>query len=280
MAISTTKTTGTCPLMRQLVTLVAWATLSSGALAQNVGTTFTDLWWNPAESGWGVTVDHQQNVMFLTFFIYRADRSPYWVTAVLNRLGSNPINSPPIVFSGDVYETNGPWFGGPFNPNAVTERKVGTATFSGETALATLSYSIDGVYVTKNLQRQTLQNLNFTGTYLGGTVYTTYNCTIPSNNNKTFVESGVLTVSQVGNSFQVVADGQSTDCSFNGPYAQTGSLGLVSNGAYSCTDGTRGTFTMNRIQWTMYGMTAGIFGSNQYCNFSGYLGGITNSHSN
>ena len=36
--------------------------------AQSLGTAFSDLWWNPAESGWGVTVDHQQDAMFLTFF--------------------------------------------------------------------------------------------------------------------------------------------------------------------------------------------------------------------
>ena len=45
--------------------------------AQSLGTAFSDLWWNPAESGWGVTVDHQQDVMFLMFFIYRSDGSPY-----------------------------------------------------------------------------------------------------------------------------------------------------------------------------------------------------------
>ena len=45
-------------------------------MAQNLGTTFTDLWYTPGEDGWGVTIDHQQNVMFLTFFIYRDGQVP------------------------------------------------------------------------------------------------------------------------------------------------------------------------------------------------------------
>ena len=78
--------------------------ICGSCLAQSLGTAFSDLWWNPAESGWGVTVDHQQDVMFLTSFIYRRDGSPYWVTSVL----SHPVDpSRPFFFSGDVYETHG-----------------------------------------------------------------------------------------------------------------------------------------------------------------------------
>ena len=56
------------------------AATASNVPAQNLGTIFTDDWWNPNESGWGLIVAHQQNFMFATFFIYRADGSPYWVT--------------------------------------------------------------------------------------------------------------------------------------------------------------------------------------------------------
>ena len=34
---------------------------------------YTDLWWIPAESGWGVKVVQTDNFMFLTFFIYGED---------------------------------------------------------------------------------------------------------------------------------------------------------------------------------------------------------------
>ena len=110
--------------------------------AQSLGTIFTDLWWNPDESGWGVTVDHQDDVMFLTFFIYR-DRSPYWVVALLRR-------SPPtdeftrFVFSGELIETQGPRVRGddltrPFDPAEVTTRTIGFVTFRGDAARTALS---------------------------------------------------------------------------------------------------------------------------------------------
>jgi len=64
-------------ICRRLASLVVSLSVCGSCLAQSLGTAFSDLWWNPAESGWGVTVDHQQDVMFLTFFIYRSDGSPY-----------------------------------------------------------------------------------------------------------------------------------------------------------------------------------------------------------
>ena len=146
-------------ICRGLASLMVSLSVCGSCLAQSLGTTFTDLWWNPSESGWGVTVDHQQDVMFLTFFVYRSDGSPYWVTSLL----THPIDpSRPFFFSGDVSETHGPSFGQPFDPSLVTNRKVGTATFNATQGnAATLTYSIDGVTVTKSIQRQTLRFFDF-----------------------------------------------------------------------------------------------------------------------
>src|SRR5690349_6413848 len=148
--------------IRRTAALIVCLFVGGSCFAQSLGTTFTDLWWNPAESGWGVTVDHQQDVMFLTFFIYRADGSPYWVTGALFRTGTNTVA--PFTFSGDLNENHGPYYGGAFNPSLVGVRKVGTATFTASILSgATLTYSVDGVTVTKSLQRQTLHNLDFSG---------------------------------------------------------------------------------------------------------------------
>ncbi len=93
---------------RLLIAALAGLLFAGSATAQNLGTTFTDLWYTPGEDGWGVTIDHQQNVMFLTFFIYRADRSPYWVTAVVTKVGTGGLANPPQVFTGSVFENHGP----------------------------------------------------------------------------------------------------------------------------------------------------------------------------
>lgn len=264
---------------RYLVAITAGLIMGTSAIAQNLGTTFSDLWWNPAESGWGVTVDHQQDVMFLTFFVYRADGSPYWVTATLQKVGFSGLATSPQVFTGDLNETHGPSFGVPFNSAPVTYRKVGTATFTAPNFIAaTLQYSIDGVNVTKNIERQTLRFVNYTGQYLGGTVYTFSNCQNPANNNQTLADGGLLTIIQSGTSFQLTAQGQTLSCVFNGTYSQKGKLGYVNGGNYSCADGTIGTFAMQGLEWTILGMSGAVTGQNQVCQFSGYFGGITGNH--
>ena len=50
---------------------------------------YTDLWWNPAESGWGVNVVQSDTFMFLTFFIYGQDGKPTWYSASLTQLLSS-----------------------------------------------------------------------------------------------------------------------------------------------------------------------------------------------
>ena len=34
---------------------------------------YQDLWWVPAESGWGINISQQGDVMFATWFIYGAN---------------------------------------------------------------------------------------------------------------------------------------------------------------------------------------------------------------
>jgi hypothetical protein len=51
--------------LRNLLACLALSAFAAGSsFGQSLGTTFSDLWWNPAESGWGVTVDHQQEGCF------------------------------------------------------------------------------------------------------------------------------------------------------------------------------------------------------------------------
>ena len=36
----------------------------------------TDLWWSPDEPGWGATIVHQDDVAFVTLFVYGPDGAP------------------------------------------------------------------------------------------------------------------------------------------------------------------------------------------------------------
>ena len=64
-----------------------------------------------------------------------------------------------------------------------------------------------------------------------------------------------------------------TACTYNGSYVQTGKLGQV-NGSYSCTSGVTGSFQMFDMAQMLSGFTGRFAGQNQYCQFSGYFGGV------
>jgi hypothetical protein len=107
----------------------------------------TALWWNAAESGWGLNVNHQGNLVFATLFTYDAS-GPLWL--VMSRGERQPDGS----YQGTLYRTNGPAFNAvPFGAATLTEVGTMRLAFSGENALA-LTYSVDGVQVAKSLTRQ------------------------------------------------------------------------------------------------------------------------------
>jgi hypothetical protein len=80
-------------------------------------TNYTDLWWNPNESGWGINLAHQGDTIFAAWYTYGGDGTPMWLvtTAVKSETGT---------YAGDLYRTVGP--AGP----GVQATPVGAATFS------------------------------------------------------------------------------------------------------------------------------------------------------
>ena len=145
----------------------------------SLGTNFSDQWWNPNESGWGASVLQQYDTLFFDLFVY----GHRWPPAVVHRSRVSPAAKRPVLFSGDLYATSGPWFGSFFNPAAVSVRRVGTLQFdASNTDFATLTYSVDGVLVAKSIQRQLFAYEDFTGSYFGGFVYDQSNCANPANN--------------------------------------------------------------------------------------------------
>jgi lysyl endopeptidase len=109
---------------------------------------YQDLWWNPAESGWGVNLTHQEDIVFATLFTYGFDGRGLWLVM------PEGVRSGPRTFSGALFRTTGPRFdASPWSP--INPVEVGTMTLDFDHGNAgTLSYSIDGVSVTKQIQRQ------------------------------------------------------------------------------------------------------------------------------
>ena len=122
-------------------------TCTWSAFDRSWASNFQDLWWNPAEAGWGVNVTHQENTLFATLFTYAANGQPLWLVMPDGARSGN-------TYSGTLYRTTGPAFNAaPWTP--ISSVPVGTMTFTfthGDSA--TLDYAVDGIPVTKAIRRQ------------------------------------------------------------------------------------------------------------------------------
>lgn len=263
-------------LRRCAAAFVAVLGFSLPAFAVTSGTDFTDLWWNPAESGWGVNLIQQDNIVFATLFVYGPDNSARWYVAS-NLQGSGGS------FAGQLFQTTGPTFTAAFNPGAVTVTPVGTMTLSFNSATTgTLTYTVNGQSVTKQIQRQPWASDNLSGSYLGGMTATGSGCHNGATNGAVLIFD-ILTVTHSGNNASMKvnffnSNGTASQCTFNGTYSQAGHMGSIDGGNFSCTfgstPGNQGTFSISQISATQTGFSGLFQGSDQFCNYNGFFGGV------
>ena len=261
-------------MLRFVATIVAGLLLPFVAHAA-ITTNFSDQWWNPNESGWGVAVLQQRDVLFIDVFVYGADGRPTWFTAAANLTGGNYPSH--FVFTGDLYATSGPYFAsGIFDPKQTTSRRVGTLTFDADSAdTATLTYSVDGLVVNKLLTRQLWTYENFTGFYYGGLVYDITGC-VPPQNNIHFEEFGAVAISQPTDTTFSMTTQSITSCHWDGAYSQLGHMGTV-RGMFGCDNGVLGTFTLSELEHSLNGITGRVtasYAGASACQLFGRLGGV------
>jgi hypothetical protein len=256
---------------------VAAALLLSLALPAK-STDLSDLWWNsPAssESGWGVNVAHQESILFLTFFIYSTTGQPYWVVAPATQFQGTD-SSGGLIYSGPLYQTSGPWFGGPFNPSSVVPSQVGTATFTATgVTTATLVYSVSGTTVAKSVERQTFKNNPYiNGNYFGGLIGDASGCLLASNNGH-FENQALVAISGDTSNSQIVFQGSGGSCTMAGPYTQNGRMGQI-QGTISCSNGDSGTVSIVEIEANSSGVSARYQASYPNgCLENGHFGGVS-----
>lgn len=258
---------------RHILAIIAAFGIALPAGATTYGTDFTDLWGNASESGWGLNLIQQGDIIFATMFVYGTDNSARWYSA--SELA--PVGGSTTQFTGDMYETRGPYFGaGAFDPNTVTRTRVGTMTVTfNSPSSGVLSYSATGhPGVTKNITRFTWRGNNLTGNYLGGL---TAKCT----NSTAILIFDSLTVTHTGTTVGMQVrfynnQGVLSQCNFNGTYGATGRLNSV-NGSFSCTGGNlnnAGTFSITGIEAGVNGFHGAFNGTDQYCTMTGRFGGV------
>lgn len=255
-----------------IITFVSWSAFA-GDLSlppkSSFSTDQSDLWWNPSESGWGMQLVQQDSLIFATLFIYGLDGRPTWVVAQIDSVGG-------LTWSGPLFVTSGPWFGGNFNPNGVGVRQAGTMTFTAQnTAFGIVTYSIDGVTVTKQVQRQLLRYDNYNGSFVTAVNLTQSGCFLPTNNGF-FNGAMVINISQAGTSMAmtwIFPAGQT--CVYNGAYRQAGRIGQF-DGSYSCSTGEVGSMSFIEMTNRLGMMSGRISGqsSNTGCQYTGRFTGL------
>ena len=108
------------------------------------------LWWQPSESGWGVNLTHQGNLLFGTWFTYDAQGNGTWLVM------SRGERFAPNAYAGVLYRTRGPSFdAASFDASSVTREAVGLGAFLFSDAdHGVFVASINGNYVSKAVTRQ------------------------------------------------------------------------------------------------------------------------------
>ncbi|HUQ27077.1 MAG TPA: hypothetical protein VM051_00700 [Usitatibacter sp.] len=213
----------------------------------------SDLWFPPNEGGWGVNILEQGDTIFATLFVYDAQGRPRWYSAPELRLFNV---SGGASYIGALQESTGPYFGTAFNANAVTRRQVGTMTFQVQPdGSALLTYGVDGVGVSKVVNRFAFRKNTLTGTYLG-------------HRRSPYGETDAvsITIADDGGTFNmdVVGNGNDASCHYTAPLAQRGEQRRM-DGNFTCTNGRVGRFVMSHVVVTWDGFTA-TFDGNDYTN--------------
>ena len=151
--------------LRSALALAALLAASTVAHATPQRIDATDMWFDAFESGWGLSLVHQGNIVFGALFVYGPDGQPTWYVAPdLTGGNDGPLHDGTYAFSGALYSSTGSWFGAPtFDAGSSVRQQVGTLTVDLTHSPGTLDYTVDGVHVTKPITRYTFRRTNLTG---------------------------------------------------------------------------------------------------------------------
>ena len=129
--------------MRRFMAAAALAAALPAAAQVAPAANYTDLWWNPNESGWGLTItQHATNQIWVIWYTYdprERDASGQYKPLWINMPGGTWTS--PTTLTGDVYVLNGmPFYQSGSNRQ---QTRVGTFSFNFTSAsTGTFTYNI------------------------------------------------------------------------------------------------------------------------------------------
>jgi len=240
--------------------IAAWI-LGAGMIvlcASVTASEYTDLWWKPDESGWGVSVVQQEDTAFVMVYAYGGDGKPTWYVAsdarITGYVGAQPV------FTGALHRARGPSLGGAFDPAQVEMTPAGTLyleTLSRDRLR--LHFSAEGTSVTKELVRLTWRRPEVDAYYVStfglrqatpaGTLY------------GSLVYAADARLRLEGAEVVLRAEDQfGRTCVYTGSREQAGKVAAVT-GTFDCSGGTNGlqaragTFAVTELEVTANGFT-------------------------
>ena len=245
--------------------------LATGSICASA-TDYSDIWWNPAEPGWGVNFAQSGNFIFATFFVYGLGNVPtfYVGNLTLDETGA---------YKGGLYATTGTYFGTvPYNPAEFKAPPAGTATFKPSAAdKGLLTYNVGAVPVVKNIQRQTLTPIPLAGSYVGGVSVVESACSSAGDNGSASLPVNFSVTQSPTGQFQLVADllGFGT-CTFvsTSVVAQNGQL-FSFTGTSTCGTDPPYAVTVSELRTTSLGIEGRWTAPNAAgCHEEGQFGGV------
>ncbi len=255
-------------ILASLVLFLGTATPASAASGYDL----SDMWWNPAESGWGAEFVQQRDVIFAAVFVQGPEGRPVWYSATLFFQGLEP-QTHRITYAGDLYEASGTWFGVPtFTMTGL--RKVGTMSVVAPTmTAATLTYSVDGVTVTKSIRRYTFRAEDYESAYSGTHRISLSSCNNPADDGTRTLPT-TYQVALSGLQMSIVATDAAKSCTYAGTYSQEGRLGRL-DATYSCSNGEVGAMAFEEMNVQRFGLVGRLFGANNRgCHIEGSFAAV------
>lgn len=188
-------------------------------------------WWNPDQSGQGINVGHQGNVMFIAWFTYDETGKGAWLVM------GGPLTTP-TTLSGNLTRTRGPALGTPFNPALVTGTTVGSATLTfSDLHHAALAWTFNGKSGTLPLVRESYGTTTGNGAYgegAGSSTAVTANASC-AYTGPTAAGTAAFTVTTDATTLTIDQVAPNT-AHFQGAYQQSGEWLYVREGSYTAAD--------------------------------------------
>jgi hypothetical protein len=110
-------------------------------------TDYSGVWWNPNESGNGVSITHLANTVFVAWYAFDTVGKATWYVLTCNTGGGNSCSE-------TLYSASGPAIGPSFDISRVQLKNIGPATLTfNSNGGARLSYVASGQTITKDFVR-------------------------------------------------------------------------------------------------------------------------------